>query len=394
MAMFAPSHYGGDRDRDRDWGRDRDSHHGDRHRDNRRDSRDYERGRRDSRDHDDYKKENRGDHGRDRDRDRRDRDRDRRSSRDYDDYKKENRGGNGNRGAPQYDGPITQVDQKDDLLPEKNDDPRIRANGQKEVKIQKSKGGGRNTESFDPRSTLVRPAMRVVVGPNKPVYDKKLKHDDVVIVPEFFCKEDDWELYYKLVEEMREVQQQQSKEAKGAEWISWHEGAHLISKNPTGSKTYQEIQARISKYFSIENDKVGTRFNWYRDSSDWKPYHHDSAAFNPSRAKNQNITVGVSFGATRELSFLSAKTGEKFYFPQTNGMLFSFGRDVNINFKHGVNALAPEEQSGKGRVSIILWGLAPNVIEEEGSPPILTDNTRGNGHSIHHKGGGGNRGRR
>jgi hypothetical protein len=64
-------------------------------------------------------------------------------------------------------------------------------------------------------------------------------------------------------------------------------------------------------------------------------------------------------------------------------MLFSFGRDVNIHWKHGVNALPDEEQDGKGRISIILWGLAPNVIEENGSPRILDDNTRGGGHSIH-----------
>ena len=36
-------------------------------------------------------------------------------------------------------------------------------------------------------------------------------------------------------------------------------------------------------------------------------------------------------------------------------MMFSFGRDVNIKWKHGVNALSEEEQDGKGRVSIILW---------------------------------------
>ncbi len=52
-------------------------------------------------------------------------------------------------------------------------------------------------------------------------------------------------------------------------------------------------------------------------------------------------------------------------------MAFSFGRDANINFKHGINALAPEAQTGKGRISIILWGLAKGVIEEEGSPPML-----------------------
>ena len=48
--------------------------------------------------------------------------------------------------------------------------------------------------------------MRVCSG-SKPKYDKPLKHDDIVIVPEFFCKEDDWSLYYKLIDEMRESQQ-------------------------------------------------------------------------------------------------------------------------------------------------------------------------------------------
>jgi len=235
--------------------------------------------------------------------------------------------------------------------------------------------------------------MRIVVGPNRPVYGKQLKHDDVVVVPEFLCKEDDWELYYKLVEEMRAVQADEG--TTGAEWISWAEGSHLISKNPSGSQTYMQIQEKIAAYFEIERKSVGTRFNWYRDSSDWKPFHHDSAAFNPQRARNQNITVGISLGSSRELAFLHAKSGERIYFPQTNGMLFSFGRDVNIHYKHGINALVEDEQNGKGRVSIILWGLAPHCIEEKGSPCILDDNTRGGGHSIHansHSGSSSNRG--
>ena len=58
---------------------------------------------------------------------------------------------------------------------------------------------------------------------------------------------------------------------------------------------------RLCEYFNIKKQSIGTRFNWYRDSSDWKPFHHDSAAFNPQRARNQNITVGVSFGSMREL---------------------------------------------------------------------------------------------
>jgi hypothetical protein len=46
------------------------------------------------------------------------------------------------------------------------------------------------------------------------------------------------------------------------------------------------------------------------------------------------------------------------------GMLFSFGRDVNINWKHGVNAVAEEEFTGQGRISIVLWGKASsNVLQ-------------------------------
>lgn len=77
---------------------------------------------------------------------------------------------------------------------------------------------------------------------------------------------------------------------------------------------------------------------------------------------------------------MHAKDGSKVYFPQTNGMLFSFGRDVNINWKHGINALSEAEQEqlgGKGRVSIILWGLAPDCIEENNSPPMLPYNSHG-----------------
>jgi len=159
------------------------------------------------------------------------------------------------------------------------------------------------------------------------------------------------------------------------------------------------IQTKIAKYFGIEHKSVGTRFNWYRDASDWKPFHHDSAAFNPQRARNQNVTVGVSFGATRELAFLHAKDPNmRLYFPQTNNMMFSFGRDANINWKHGLNALSDAEKAAcgnKGRISIILWGLVPDwmVVDEEGSPPMLDDNTRGLGYSMHGGGKDGGKGK-
>ena len=77
----------------------------------------------------------------------------------------------------------------------------------------------------------------------------------------------------------------------------------------------------------------------------------------------------------------------RLYFPQNNNGVFSFGRDANIHWKHGINALPPSEHDGKGRISIILWGFAKSVIEEEGSPPLLGSDGTG----PHAGGPGGNR---
>jgi len=225
-----------------------------------------------------------------------------------------------------------------------------------------------------PCETLARPSMRIITVPNRPNYGRPVRHDDVVIVPEFYCAENDWDIYYKLIEEMRHSQ---ANGERKAEWIPWHEGAHLLSQNPTGSRTYQEVINRMCEYFSIAEGNRGTRFNWYRDGADWKPFHHDSAAFNEQRAKNQNTTIGISFGESRELAFRHAKTGELIYFPQKNGMLFYFGRDANIIWQHGINALPEEEQTGKGRISIILWGLCTTAVDEPGAPPMLSDESRG-----------------
>lgn len=65
----------------------------------------------------------------------------------------------------------------------------------------------------------------------------------------------------------------------------------------------------------------------------------------------------------------------RIYFPQPNNSSFTFGRDVDINFKHGINALPESEQDGKGRVSIIIWGWTDNVLEEAGSPPMIGEET-------------------
>ena len=54
-----------------------------------------------------------------------------------------------------------------------------------------------------PERTLVRPAMRIICGPNEVHYPDPCKHDDVIVVPGFGCEENDMSVYYNLVEEMR-----------------------------------------------------------------------------------------------------------------------------------------------------------------------------------------------
>lgn len=64
------------------------------------------------------------------------------------------------------------------------------------------------------------------------------------------------------------------------------------------------VVEKIRTYFDM--DIQATRFNWYRDSSDWKPYHHDAAAMKAHMATKQNITIAASFGAERDVSFMAS----------------------------------------------------------------------------------------
>ena len=49
--------------------------------------------------------------------------------------------------------------------------------------------------------------------------------------------------------------------------------------------TFSMVVDRIAKYF--EMDVKATRFNWYRDSQEWKPFHHD-ANFRCRSQKSKN----------------------------------------------------------------------------------------------------------
>ena len=67
----------------------------------------------------------------------------------------------------------------------------------------------------------------------------------------------------------------------------WHGDTHIIADDKKGWKekcpTFNMIIDKIKDFFNM--DIQATRFNWYKDSEQWKPFHHDAAAIKPDKAK-------------------------------------------------------------------------------------------------------------
>ncbi|KAL4108906.1 hypothetical protein PRIC1_000615 [Phytophthora ramorum] len=75
----------------------------------------------------------------------------------------------------------------------------------------------------------------------------------------------------------------------------WHgndkiDGTHLIvddhSSWKTKCPTFDLVTDRLKTFFSL--DIKATRFNWYKDTSQWKPFHFDAAALKPHIALSRN----------------------------------------------------------------------------------------------------------
>lgn len=229
---------------------------------------------------------------------------------------------------------------------------------------------GRNSESFDPKTMFVRPQMRIVHELNTNKYPGSVRSDDVIITPNF---EPDSNTYDDLLKEMKELQ---NSGIEGSEYIPWQEGVHLIIKNPEESPTFKGIVKHMCEYYDVNPKSIAVRYNLYKDDIDFKCLHHDSAAFNKQRAKNQNITLGLSLGKTRELVFKHAKNGNLIYMPMPSGSLYAFSKAVNIQWMHGINAIPKEQQTNEGRISIIVWGWTNKLVDEPNEPKILEDNDR------------------
>ena len=176
----------------------------------------------------------------------------------------------------------------------------------------------------------------------------KISSNDLIVIHNFI----DEKINY-LEQIMNEV-----KEIKNGEIFKlWHGDSHSIADDKgydwiKKCPTFNKIIDYISNFFNM--DIKATRLNYYKDSNDWKPYHHDAAALKPNKAKTQNFTVAVQFGLTRTVSLQHPKHSTIIDFEISNGQCYAFSDQTNIDWKHGIK----QEKMFKNepRLSIIAWG--------------------------------------
>ena len=210
----------------------------------------------------------------------------------------------------------------------------------------------KNTENFKPSHDPSE--LRVMFSSGVRQYPRPILTRDVIFVPDMFTTDmSDLSIYNKLHDEL-----QNSGLTPHQIWSSWHGDSHLIANDRVEwSKhcpTFHMVLDKIRDYFQM--DIAATRLNWYRDSSEWKPFHHDAAAIKEDKAQQSNLTVAISFGLEREAAFEHAATKTIVSMPAPNGSAYVFARDINVIWRHGILQMNPENKVDQGRISIIAWG--------------------------------------
>jgi hypothetical protein len=238
----------------------------------------------------------------------------------------------------------------------------------KHIKNTFKKKNQRNTQCFEPMTKPVD--MRVVIdigfdrlrNTRKQHLDIPLTSRDVLLCPNLFSEFSPNEIYDRLVNEISNCNVPEEELLK---W--WHgnevvSGTHFIINDKTKwreySPTFKMVIERIKNYF--EMDIKATRFNWYKDTSQWKPFHKDAAAVKQDKSNTQNFTVAVSFGISRDCAFeRDDQCKNVVSFPVGDGEIYCFANDTNIIWRHGVLQDKPVQE--RGRISVIAWGWKANI---------------------------------
>jgi|Laugresu1bdmlbdd_1035124.scaffolds.fasta_scaffold01101_2 hypothetical protein len=228
----------------------------------------------------------------------------------------------------------------------------------KKVNKKSNNKNKRNTECFEPIDKHEIDMQFIFHNANiNKTFNENLTSKDVILIDNLFNDFNNLEIYNKLVSEIESCENEKPNLLK-----LWHgndkiNGTHYIADDKLKWKyhcpTFNLIIERLTKYFNM--NVQATRFNWYKDTSQWKPYHFDASSIKPEKASIQNFTLAASFGVTRDVSFeRDTKDKTKIRFPLKDGQCYAFCKDTNILWRHGI--LQEKELTDKGRISIILWG--------------------------------------
>lgn len=214
----------------------------------------------------------------------------------------------------------------------------------------------KNTQTFKP--DWETPDMRVMFGNGIiPKYLNCIQTHDVIIIPNLFVG---MKINYEILRN----------EVNNSNLKLWHGNSHYIADDATGWKNnapfFKQVLNKITKYFNMRIE--ATRFNVYQNGNEHKPYHFDAAAVKQDKAVTQNITVGITFGATRSITFQHSQSKNKIEFPLSNGFVYAFAKDVNVLWRHGI---PPSREADDGRISIIAWGFTSQTEKKIYAPPPL-----------------------
>ena len=234
-------------------------------------------------------------------------------------------------------------------------------NNKKDNKNIKKK---KNTECFEP---LNRPVdLQLSIDLNHYNLNTNITDRELLLAPNVFSDFEQYEIYNNLINEIETCDININDLLK-----MWHgndklEGTHFICDDKLNWKnkcpTFNLVIERLTNYFNV--DVQATRLNWYRDTNQWKPFHHDSAAVDPKKAKKQNITIAVSFGCTRNIALESGEdtkhTRKVISFKQNDGEIYAFANKTNELWRHGI--LKEHNYKNEGRISIIIWGKVNDLI--------------------------------
>lgn len=202
----------------------------------------------------------------------------------------------------------------------------------------------------------------------------KIADGNAVYWPQCLCNVDDLSVFKALHDELAPWEMSPYKRSRHPACI---EESRLLT-----SPTYRRVVAELREVFDI---KVGYSIvNLYVDGNDWTEYHRDNFRAEGNRMTASgaapvahNVTVGASFGDSRELIFKHLETELEFGFPQGNGDVFAFTEPVNSAFQHCIPKKVPAASAGP-RISVILWGRTEShgILRDVTGPGTTAESLR------------------